>query len=284
MQNISINDIRPFARYIGEFDYPPTANTNTVIAYDHRLIYVIKGKGVANISNTEYHLQAGTVFYIMSGTPYTIKSENEDVLQLISLNFDFIKAAKSVAPYLPLTSPAAFDKNQLVEVLNFSDATYLNSPVVLNNMPQLYTYLKAVMDEHNTNDNFSETQISHLLCLVFNFICRSLSEPKQTNHIRNYKKIINYIHEHYFEEIDNKTLSKIFNYHPNYISQLIKKHTGISLHQYLLNVRIRNALLLIETTDMPISEIGVQVGFNDSSYFSQYFKKCTGHSPKEFRV
>ncbi|MBO5726856.1 MAG: helix-turn-helix domain-containing protein, partial [Clostridia bacterium] len=262
----------------------PTANTNTVIAYDHRLIYVIKGKGVANISNTEYSLQAGTVFYIMSGTPYTIKSETDDVLQLISLNFDFIKAAKSVAPYLPLTSPAAFDKNQLVEVLNFSDATYLNSPVVLNNMPQLYTYLKAVMDEHNTNDNFSETQISHLLCLVFNFICRSLSEPKQTNHIRNYKKIINYIHEHYFEEIDNKTLSKIFNYHPNYISQLIKKHTGISLHQYLLNVRIRNALLLIETTDMPISEIGVQVGFNDSSYFSQYFKKCTGHSPKEFRV
>lgn len=284
MFETTLSEIKPVVRFIGELELPNNLKRRKIITYDHRLFYIAKGSGKFIIKNTEHSVSAGSLVYLMSGTPYAIYPDGKENLRLICVNFDFLQDDTGDTPYIKLSTPSQFDPSLRTEIVNFTDFDALNSPIVLSNMISVYAYLKSAIDEYEQRRDFWKIQLSNLLSIVFNLICRTLTNTHETKNSKKINKIIDYIHAHYNEELDNKKLAEIINYHPNYISQFIKKHTGVSLHQYLLNVRIRQAVLLLETTDLPISQIAAQVGFIDSSYFSQYFKKSTGHSPKEFRI
>ena len=62
------------------------------------------------------------------------------------------------------------------------------------------------------------------------------------------------------------------------------KHLGVSPINYVINKRIQEAKNLLATTSYSIRDIASIVGFGNSSYFSQMFKKVTGISPKSYRV
>lgn len=64
--------------------------------------------------------------------------------------------------------------------------------------------------------------------------------------------------------------------------KLFKQVTGYSPHQYLLNLRINKAKELLKTTELNISEIAYQSGFESEFYFSRFFKKNTGMPPSAF--
>lgn len=96
-------------------------------------------------------------------------------------------------------------------------------------------------------------------------------------------KIMKYINTYYNENITLKDVARVVNLNPNYISQLFKKTAGTTFSHYLTSLRISNAEKLLTTTDVSISEISLQTGFNDYFYFLKTFKKCTGHTPSEYR-
>ena len=64
---------------------------------------------------------------------------------------------------------------------------------------------------------------------------------------------------------------------------VFKKHTGLSPVDYLNRARIMRALELLQTSDLAISEIAIQVGIYDSNYFTRLFKKVTGYPPRYFK-
>ena len=101
---------------------------------------------------------------------------------------------------------------------------------------------------------------------------------------RTADQLMDYIQQHYAEALTNAALGARFHYHPNYISRLIADRTGMPLHRYLLTIRIRQALSLLQTTALPVGEIARRTGFPNVSYFSHYFKKITGHCPGDFRM
>ena len=68
---------------------------------------------------------------------------------------------------------------------------------------------------------------------------------------------------------------------PSYFSSIFKQETGQSFVEYLTQVRMERACELLKCTSYRTSEIGEQVGYNDSHYFSSAFKKAMGQSPKE---
>ena len=62
-----------------------------------------------------------------------------------------------------------------------------------------------------------------------------------------------------------------------------KQTTMKSPMQYILSIRINNAISLLETTDYNITEIATIIGYDNPLYFSRIFKKQTGLSPSDFR-
>lgn len=99
----------------------------------------------------------------------------------------------------------------------------------------------------------------------------------------NLAMIISYIQQHYMEPISLSDVANHFHFNPSYLSTLFSSHHGEGFSEYLNRVRVDKAAELLQTTDMAISDISVQVGYSDHSYFTKVFKKLKGISPSQFR-
>ncbi|CAI6077809.1 response regulator [Cohnella sp. JJ-181] len=96
-------------------------------------------------------------------------------------------------------------------------------------------------------------------------------------------KIIQYIEQHYDQDITLGSLSRYVMMGENYVSALFKKKTGETLIHYLHGTRVNKAIELLMNTDLPVNQIGQRVGFMNDNYFIKIFKRMTGTTPSQYR-
>jgi AraC family transcriptional regulator of arabinose operon len=96
-------------------------------------------------------------------------------------------------------------------------------------------------------------------------------------------RIINWIEENYQEEFQLEKLSQAVHISPNHVSFVFREATGNTITEYLTARRLKRASWLLKTTKLTVQEIGVQVGWSNSPYFCQVFKKKIGMTPNQFR-
>ena len=65
--------------------------------------------------------------------------------------------------------------------------------------------------------------------------------------------------------------------------RVFRKATGQTPIEYLVRLRIQKSTELLRNTDFSITEIALQVGFNDSNYFTRQFRNSLGESPRSYR-
>ena len=93
-----------------------------------------------------------------------------------------------------------------------------------------------------------------------------------------------YIDQHFSDpDLQMSQVAKLHNLSPNHFSTVFSQVIGEPFRDYLCNLRINHAKELLRTTNLKCSEVAYQSGFNDSHYFSTFFKKKTGASPQQFR-
>lgn len=92
-----------------------------------------------------------------------------------------------------------------------------------------------------------------------------------------------FLRKHYRERITAKELSLALNFHPVYIARCMKKQFGCSPMEYLMRYRLDQARLLLLQTDLPVSQIAQEVGFQQAAYFTACFGKWEGVTPREYR-
>lgn len=80
--------------------------------------------------------------------------------------------------------------------------------------------------------------------------------------------------------IPNNTLHR--NDSESYISRRFKSTVGVSINEYINFIRVSKAVEILESKKMPITEIAINCGFNDSNYFSTVFKKLKGVTPYKY--
>ncbi|MBY0216076.1 PocR ligand-binding domain-containing protein [Paenibacillus illinoisensis] len=92
-----------------------------------------------------------------------------------------------------------------------------------------------------------------------------------------------YIHSHKSEQVTLKHMADLCHLSPSYFSRLFAKETGENFTTYLAKLKIKWAKQLLEVTDMPISQISDELGFNESGYFIKIFKKFEEITPALYR-
>ncbi len=94
-------------------------------------------------------------------------------------------------------------------------------------------------------------------------------------------QVVEYIEQN-FDHVTLQDVADHFSYHPNYISTLLPKETGKSFSQHVLEARMNRAVLMMENTALPLSEIAELLGYSNSSNFYKAFKEYYGMSPREY--
>lgn len=97
------------------------------------------------------------------------------------------------------------------------------------------------------------------------------------------KQLAQHLEANYAQKFRQQEYADMLHVNKDYMSRKFKEIYGMSMVAYLNEIRIRKSKELLRNTDLRIQEIADQVGYFDSKYFAQQFKKIAGCSPNEYR-
>ncbi|AZO96493.1 response regulator [Halocella sp. SP3-1] len=107
--------------------------------------------------------------------------------------------------------------------------------------------------------------------------------PKNNQNEILIEEVKEHIKKNYQEGITLTELSQHFNVSSGYLSKLFLDYVGENFTDYLNMIRVNKAKELLKTTDKKIYQIADEIGFNDSFYFSSWFKRLVGVTPTTYR-
>ena len=97
------------------------------------------------------------------------------------------------------------------------------------------------------------------------------------------KEMVSYIQQNFTGTISLKEFGEQFHLSEKYISRYFKEHFHITISQYVTYLRLKHAKQLLQDTDIPVTEIAMQSGYQNISYFIRSFKKTYEVSPLQYR-
>jgi AraC-like DNA-binding protein len=240
--------------------------------------------GKIKYGQQEYDFDEGIMFFISPGQVFGIEVEKDEALKhsgwLLLIHPDFLwntPLAKTIKHY------EYFDYT-VHEALFLSDKEETTIISIMQNVHQEY---------HSNIDKFSQDIIIAQLELLLNYADRFYHRQFITRKITNHT-ILNRLEDILKEYFGNDTLVKkglptvqyiaeTLNVSPNYLSGLLKVLTGQSTQQHIHDKLIEKAKEQLSTTDLSVSEIAYELGFEHPQSFSKLFKIKTNFSPLEFR-
>lgn len=131
----------------------------------------------------------------------------------------------------------------------------------------------------------TQGSLYHLLGTILEhelYISKNKYNKKNQERVLQFKKVVSLIEDKYWSPLSLEDLSKEACMTPKYFCRFFYEMTHKTPIEYLNYYRIESACEQLITTDLPITEIGLNCGFNDASYFIKTFKKYKGTTPKKY--
>ena len=145
-----------------------------------------------------------------------------------------------------------------------------------------------LFDVYCERDPFFELKLKSLIndmmfkLLSYGYI-EIKSETPESDDVRLVRTVVDYISEHYMENITLAGLAELVSLSETGLSRLFRSVTGMSCIDYVIDYRLTKAMGLLRCSDKPIIEVAYETGFNNISYFNRTFKKRCNYTPSEFR-
>lgn len=273
---MNIANINPFIRFADLVNY--RTSSGKVYVKDCRIFYISGGYADILIENQHYNLAEGCLFYCCGGSIYEISSQ--DGAEILAINFDLTQENKHQSEsFLPIKYTDDLQKNS---TLNINDSVFLCSHLFIQKGNQFKPQIKAIIKEFLSFRVLSREKSSSLLKALICDIHQS-SIKASTTSFDAVNRVIDYINQNLDMQFTNKELADMANYHEYHLNRLFLQTTGLSIHKYILKQRIEEAKRLLQNTELSVSQIAEQIGFQNSAYFSNYFKSIIGMTPLQYR-
>ncbi len=243
------------------------------------LIYILKGKLTLRIGQELYTGGEGTTFLIPARVNY-IPVEVEK-LEYLFFHFKAPNAdtTKENSPKIAVNSKLPLGEYAYTYSLDTSPV--ISVPVTSEtSQDRRIRELADRVIALNVWSSGSEKQL--LDCYLREFLVL-LSARAQKGFSRNLSVILQYIENHYSEDLSLSFLSREFGFSCSYIARLFKNELNTRSSDYVNRVRIGAACDLLANSDLRISEISERTGFSEQYYFSRIFRQFCGVTPTEFR-
>ena len=132
---------------------------------------------------------------------------------------------------------------------------------------------------------WKEEKLTGLISEAISSIKEISSDDGKNENLQDSQKSIikKYIKENYKRDISAGDVAGILGYSDVYFSKIFKQLFDDTFINYLTNLRIEKAKVLLKDVSFNIKEVGASVGYTDSNYFTKVFKRAVGMSPSEYR-
>ena len=265
--------VRFITRRVIKVSYP-----NSVLAYDHRLFYALKGSFAVEVASRRIAMEAGGMAVLPPGMPYRLTVE-EGTAEIYIVNFDFDSDRIDDTVKAPVAEDAFIQADIFSKqaIPPFDTIFSLVGAYTLE--PLLEEMIGAKELEMPTR---RQVQSGLMKCLLAK---ASYLAAKPHRSVRDplIQSIKEYVNANYAKPINNSTLATEMGYHPYYLGTCFFKSEGITLHAYIESVRLAHAKEMLMRSEIPISEIAQACGFAEASYFVKFFRRHTGMTPKIYR-
>ena len=207
--------------------------------------YVERGKGTLYKYGREYPVRAGEAFVILPHevTTYTADTDDPWTYRWIGFDGDLSLEVSKLSPVIKVA-------NNAFPHLTPEDA----------DEPEMISYRLAAQ--------------------LFAFYGEIFSGNKHGNHY--VRKVIDYINSSYMREVRVEEIADSLSLDRRYLSRLFKQRTGMTIQEYLINVRMEAACRQLSAGGS-VTDASVLCGYSDVCNFSKMFKRMYGVSPKNWR-
>lgn len=235
---------------------------------EHELYYMLKGKTKFFIGDNIYEIKSGDFAFVQNGILH--KTDGEDCLnrERIIVSFD----------------DSIFDERTLPIVNEIKNQKVFHIPE--NKLVALEDLLYKIENEFREDKKYHSvlfnTYVIELLVLLLRY--RYDNPTKSDEYDVIIHSVADFIKENYSNNISLETLSRKFSMSKSHISRKFKSYTGIGINEYITYVRISEAQRMLRESNLSVTKISQQCGFNDSNYFSNVFKKLKGVTPKSYQL
>lgn len=242
------------------------------------------------ISALEYHLILGEnkIIFVEDLEPSTInffhfdEEKEEKLISCIKFCREKDVSAAVEALFLNLQTEhisvkeyQIFFMEILSSLLKLARLFQIDSSNVLPDNADMYVELSRF----KTITQVKDWLVSFCINLMNNI---SLQRANKTQII--FEKANDYIKINYSDhKLSVQKLADYLYISPSYLNSLFKKEASTTFLKYLINIRLSKAKELLREKTLTISEVAEKVGYPDVSYFSYFFKKNIGKSPREFK-
>lgn len=243
----------------------------------YEVYYQISGTRTYFIDDSAYLIQPGNLVLIDKDVVHKTGSPDENPHVRIVLNFNEEYISPIAERLEGLNLFEVFRTNIKVLMLDETQQAFLEN--LLNRL------LAAKSLETPAAVAMRRLQLCELL--LFAQECAELQNqqnpesPEISNQI--IKNITHYIATNYKEQLNLQTIAEKFQLSTYYLSRLFKRINNMSMTEYVNSVRLREAKVLLESTNLHIEEISEAVGYNTTTHFTRTFKTGTGTSPQTYR-
>ncbi len=251
-------------------DFHPKRNLDSTV-----LLLGYSGECHITQENREYILKKGSFQILFPktlhyGTNPVSENQSHFWCHFELPNDFFIKDASNLTE---------FDKNNLCILPEYSEIENCEKFFIL--FSQLIDAAEKMHENNNPHSIICDSYVKILLL--------SLSEQCIEPHIKSngkraaVSKAKEWIRLHACDGITASKAAEALHYNPDYLNQLIKSDTGLTLSTYINNIRLNEAKKLLISSNKTVSEIAYETGFSDEKYFMKLFKKIENVTPSQYR-
>jgi AraC family transcriptional regulator, melibiose operon regulatory protein len=278
----------------GEINYPfDSFITNTkenefyILPHWHyyfELLYFIEGGAKVFLSSKSYEVSRGDFILINSREVHAISAEKGLQTKYIVIKFDpevLYTTSKTIfeAKYI-----LPFTMSQQMQQKIFRGGELVDTPI---------SELVSEVYNECLNKNYGfELAVRSSIGRIFLWVLRNwekkgivieFESAQKEFDIKKLQQIVDYLDKHYSEDISVEEMAKRCSMSYSYFSRFFKKIMRKTFKEYLNYIRITEAEKLLLNSDLNITEVALNTGFTNTSYFIKQFKRYKNISPKQFK-
>jgi AraC-type DNA-binding domain-containing proteins len=148
---------------------------------------------------------------------------------------------------------------------------------------QPYLEDSSLVTDNLTSQLYVKSSLMYILATLSAYGLFIPTEKNFDRRVESIKTALTFIRENYYNKIYISDLADQVNLNEQYFCRLFKKAIGHSPIEYINEYRIRQAKRLLEETDLQVTEVCLECGFNNLGNFLQEFRKHTGTTPLQYR-